>query len=397
RLLLPGLSPAARTAQRRPARRAGDADPAGPAGHALGLAAGPPALRLSAARRRGDPRILREAIARQGGAGGPGMVHGGFQQPGSAEPVAEPGGQPVHPRCGVQRAAVQPPDGAGADPLQAGHPPAGAAWLLVAGAADVPQLPRRPTLPGGAGLVPGAPPETDHRGAGTGRQRGLRFGQAMSAPPWRRLLRRLFTLALVTLIVVLLFNLVRNVDWNEVWQALRGFSPGTLLVALGLVVASYLLFSAFDLLGRAYTGHHLPLRQVLRVAFVCYSFNLNLGSWVGSVAMRYRLYSRLGLDLPTITRILSASLVTNWLGYILLAGVVFSLGLVRLPDSWRMGNEGLRIIGVLLWLVAAAYFLACRFAKRRTWHWRAHRITLPSLRFALLQAFMGALNWCLMA
>ena len=219
----------------------------------------------------------------------------------------------------------------------------------------------------------------------------------MSAPPWRRLLRRLFTLALVTLIVVLLFNLVRSVDWTEVWQALRGFSPGTLLVALGLVVASYLLFSAFDLLGRAYTGHHLPLRQVLRVAFVCYSFNLNLGSWVGSVAMRYRLYSRLGLDLPTITRILSASLVTNWLGYILLAGVVFSLGLVRLPDSWRMGNEGLRIIGVLLWLVAAAYFLACRFAKRRTWHWRAHRITLPSLRFALLQAFMGALNWCLMA
>ena len=135
---------------------------------------------------------------------------------------------------------------------------------------------------------------------------------------------------------------------------------------------------------------------MLRVAFVCYSFNLNLGSWVGSVAMRYRLYSRLGLDLPTITKVLSASLVTNWLGYILLAGLVFTIGL-QLPENWRLGSEGLRIVGVLLWLVAGAYLLACRFAKRRTWHWRAHRITLPSLRFALLQAGMGAANWCLMA
>lgn len=213
----------------------------------------------------------------------------------------------------------------------------------------------------------------------------------------RRLLRRLFTLALVALVVVLLFNLVRNVEWGEVWQALRGFSLLTLLAGVGLVAASYLLFSAFDLLGRAYTSHGLPTRQVLRVAFVCYAFNLNLGSWVGSVAMRYRLYSRLGLDLPTITRVLSASLVTNWLGYLLLAGLVFSLGLVRLPESWRLGSDGLRIIGVLLWAAAIGYLLACRFATRRTWHWRAHRITLPSLRFALLQAAMGAANWCVMA
>lgn len=204
-------------------------------------------------------------------------------------------------------------------------------------------------------------------------------------------------LALVGLIVVLLFNLVRNVDWREVWQALRGYSPLTLLFGVGMVATSYVLFSGFDLLGRRYTGHTLPARQVLRVAFVCYAFNLNLGSWVGSVAMRYRLYSRLGLDLPTITRILSASLVTNWLGYLLLAGLVFSLGLLELPDTWRMGTEGLRIVGVLLLLLAAIYLLACRFAKRRTWHWRAHRIALPSLRFAIMQALMGMANWCLMA
>ncbi|HLV18027.1 MAG TPA: lysylphosphatidylglycerol synthase domain-containing protein [Pseudomonas sp.] len=215
--------------------------------------------------------------------------------------------------------------------------------------------------------------------------------------PRRRLLRRLFTIALVSVVVVLLFNLVRNVDWREVWQALRGYSLPTLLAGLGMVLASYLLFASFDLLGRRYTGHRLPTRQVLRVAFVCYSFNLNLGSWVGSVAMRYRLYSRLGLDLPTITRILSASLVTNWLGWLLAGGLVFTLGLLDLPEHWRLGTHGLRIVGILMLLVAGFYLAACRFAQRRTWHWRAHRVTLPSLRFAATQAAMGAANWCLMA
>ncbi len=50
--------------------------------------------------------------------------------------------------------------------------------------------------------------------------------------------------------------------------------------------------------------------------------------------MRYRLYSRLGLPGSTITRIFSLSITTNWLGYILLAGIIFTAGVVELPDHW---------------------------------------------------------------
>jgi uncharacterized membrane protein YbhN (UPF0104 family) len=87
--------------------------------------------------------------------------------------------------------------------------------------------------------------------------------------------------------------------------------------------------------GPAYTGHRLPARQVLPVAFVCYAFNLNFTTWVGGVALRYRLYSRLGLDTPTITRILTLGLLTNWMGYLLLAGTVFAFGMVKLPETGR--------------------------------------------------------------
>ncbi|MCC3263624.1 UPF0104 family protein, partial [Paenibacillus polymyxa] len=83
----------------------------------------------------------------------------------------------------------------------------------------------------------------------------------------------------------------------------------------GISLASYGVFSSFDVLSRYYIGHPLPVRRVFTVAFVCNAFNLNLSSWVGGVALRYRLYGRLGMSAADITRILSFSLVTNWYGY----------------------------------------------------------------------------------
>ncbi|MDD2135146.1 lysylphosphatidylglycerol synthase domain-containing protein [Pseudomonas kurunegalensis] len=214
---------------------------------------------------------------------------------------------------------------------------------------------------------------------------------------WQARGKRVLTMAFLILVPVLLYLLARNLDWNEVRQSLLAYKPGTLVIGFAVALCSYLTFASYDLLARAYTGHHLPVRQVLPIAFVCYAFNLNFTTWVGGVALRYRLYSRLGLDTPTITRILTLGLLTNWMGYMLLAGTVFALGLVELPNNWAVGATGLRLIGVLLLGIAVSYLLACGFAKKRTWRWRNHEVTLPSLRLALCQVVLGASNWALMA
>ncbi|MFJ4156166.1 lysylphosphatidylglycerol synthase domain-containing protein [Pseudomonas sp. NPDC089752] len=219
----------------------------------------------------------------------------------------------------------------------------------------------------------------------------------MAQKTWQTWGKRVLTLLFLILIPALLYMLARNLDWNEVRQSLVAYKPSTLIIGLGLAMCSYLTFASYDLLARAYTGHHLPARQVLPVAFVCYAFNLNFTTWVGGVALRYRLYGRLGLDTPTITKILTLGLLTNWMGYMLLAGTVFALRLVKLPESWAVGVTGLQMIGFLLLGVAAAYLVACGFSKRRTWHIREHEITLPSLRLALCQVALGASNWALMA
>lgn len=219
----------------------------------------------------------------------------------------------------------------------------------------------------------------------------------MERKHWLTWGKRLFTVLFLLLIPALLYMLARNLDWNEVKQSLKAYGPGSLLVGLALALCSYAVFSCYDLLGRAYTGHKLPARQVLPVAFVCYAFNLNFTTWVGGVALRYRLYSRLGLDTPTITKIITLGILTNWVGYMALAGTVFALGVVKLPESWAVGATGLRLIGVLLMALAVGYVLACGYARRRTWSFREHEITLPTLRMAVTQLCLGACNWTLMA
>lgn len=215
--------------------------------------------------------------------------------------------------------------------------------------------------------------------------------------PWLLWGKRLLTLFFLVLVPVLLYLLARNLEWSEVRQALDAYSLQTLLLGAVLVIASYLVFGSYDLLARRYSRHRLPTRQVLPVAMVCYAFNLNFTTWIGGVAMRYRLYMRLGLTASTVTRILSLDLLTNWTGYMALAGVIFSLRLVQLPDNWTLGVTGLQLLGFALLGVVCAYVGVCAFARQRVWHWRERSITLPSLGMALQQLCLGASNWALMA
>ncbi|WP_372867701.1 lysylphosphatidylglycerol synthase domain-containing protein [Pseudomonas sp.] len=214
---------------------------------------------------------------------------------------------------------------------------------------------------------------------------------------WSARGKLLLGLAFFILVLGLLVALSRRLDWQELLAALRGYRTGTLLLAVATAFASYALYSCFDLIGRAYTRHHLPLRQVLPITFVCYAFSLNLGAWIGSIGLRFRLYSQLGLRPSEITKVLTLSLMTNWLGYSGLLGVVLAFGLIVPPEGWELGIPGLRLLGGGLLVLLLGYLLLCAFSRRRFWTIRGHEIYLPSLRMGLLQVALGASNWALMA
>lgn len=229
---------------------------------------------------------------------------------------------------------------------------------------------------------PSAPRIPDERASGLRRRLGPRARRALLA-------------GFLTLVGVLLVVLARDLDWAEVGAALARLSPGMLAAAALLTAASHGLYAHYDLLGRHYTGHALAHARVVAVTFVSYAFNLNLGALVGGVAFRLRLYSRLGLAPGTIARVLSLSLATNWLGYLLLAGSLFALRPLALPPSWRIDAAGLRWLGAAMVAAALGYLWMCAFARQRDWAWRGHAFHLPSARTAALQLTLSTLNWAL--
>lgn len=224
----------------------------------------------------------------------------------------------------------------------------------------------------------------------------LSFEQKLKSKKFAKL-KKSVTIFFFMLVPILLFFLIKNVDWQEVKQAVQEIKPTTLGLGLFVSLMSFLVYGCYDLLGRRYSGHSLPIYQILPVAFVCYAFTLNLSSLVGGFALRFRLYSRLGLTASTITKIFTLSLMTNWLGYMALAGIIFSCRLLDLPDNWKIGTTGLQVIGFILLSVASIYLLACQFSKRRSWKFFGHKIYLPNIGFALLQIMLACLNWSLMA
>ena len=218
---------------------------------------------------------------------------------------------------------------------------------------------------------------------------------AKSHPRWR-LAKKLLTALFFIAVIVLLIVYARQIDWDDVWKVIANYNRSVLLAAVGLVVVSYLLYGCYDLLARAYCGHKLAGRQVMLVSFICYAFNLTLSTWVGGIGMRYRLYSRLGLPGSTITRIFSLSITTNWLGYILLGGLIFTLGAVQLPGRWYIDERTLRIIGIVLLAVTLLYPGFCAFSRRRHITIKGQKLVLPSWKFAVLQMVISSFNWMVM-
>lgn len=234
-------------------------------------------------------------------------------------------------------------------------------------------------------------------------RRRMGFRRAVPPPqqPTKRerrwtLLKRALTLAFALAVAALLARYAAAVDWPGVGRAVVDVPLDVLAAAAALAALSHLIYSGFDLFGRHYTRHRLPVPRVMAITFVSYAFNLNLGSLIGGIAFRYRLYARSGLANSTTTRVMLMSMATNWLGYLLLGGLLFAFDPFELPDGWAIGQAELRLVGVLMVAVALAYAAAVLWSKRRVFVLRGRTIELPHARLAALQFAASMTNWAVM-
>lgn len=202
---------------------------------------------------------------------------------------------------------------------------------------------------------------------------------------------RALTLAFFAALMYFGWRYARTIAWQDVRQALAATPAHTLVLAGAMTAFSHAVYSSFDLLGRAYTGHRLRTVQVLGITFISYAFNLNLGSLVGGIALRLRLYTRLGLSALTAMRVFSLSIVTNWLGFLVLAGGVFLLA--STGHAWPLSGPTLRWLGLLALALAGAYIALCLHTRRRRLRLFRYALRLPGPGLVALQLALSCAHW----
>lgn len=223
-------------------------------------------------------------------------------------------------------------------------------------------------------------------------------------PGWRGWTRRAWwpwvtrgiAAAFFAVVAWLIFRQARTVDWPAVLQALRALPPNALAIAGALALCSHLAYGTFDWVGRYCTGHRLPLPTTLGMAMTSYAFTLNLGSLIGGVGVRYRLYARRGVDAGTIGQVVGTSVLTNWVGYLVLAAALPWLWQPHALAGWSAPAWQWQAGGAALGCVAMAYVALCAVRGGRALTVRGHAFPLPRWPVALWQVVISTGNWMLM-
>jgi glycosyltransferase 2 family protein len=206
-------------------------------------------------------------------------------------------------------------------------------------------------------------------------------------------LQRIATAALLVLVAWLVYKSAKEMDWPAVWNGLKSYGAKSILVALVIALPGQLACAAFDLVGRHATGHKLSVPRTMLISYTGYYFSLNLGALVGGLAFRYRLYVPHGFSALRISQIIGLSVLTNWLGYILIAGIVLAFRPPELPGEWSPGLPVLRGVGFLFLATSALYVVACVLRGGTRIRIRDTELTLPGLRLAPVQYALSLLSW----
>ena len=219
---------------------------------------------------------------------------------------------------------------------------------------------------------------------------GARFFQNKIG--WNRI-GVLLSLAIITVAVVVLIHMLRDIKVDEVIAALKATEKRNILAAAAFVACAYFTLTCYDWFALRTIGRkEIPYRIAALSGFTSYSIGHNVGATVFTGgAVRYRIYSAYGLDAIEVAKICFVAGLTFWLGN----ATVLGLGVAYTPQAAglidQLPNWANRCIAAAILTVLASYL---------GWIWSAPReigrgewkVNLPSGPSTLLQICIGILD-----
>jgi uncharacterized membrane protein YbhN (UPF0104 family) len=209
---------------------------------------------------------------------------------------------------------------------------------------------------------------------------------------WSRL-GVLLSLAIIAIALVVLYRILRDIDPDELIDAIEATDWRTLFIAALFVAGGYLTLTFYDLFALRTIGRpDVPYRVAALSGFTSYAVGHNVGASVFSGgAVRYRIYSAYGLSVIDVTKICFIAGLTFWLGNatVLGLGVLFSPQAARALDQLPLWSNRLLAVAILAMLAA---YVAWVWVKPRVIGREGWQVTLPGGPLTLLQIAIGIVD-----
>ena len=200
----------------------------------------------------------------------------------------------------------------------------------------------------------------------------------------------LLSLTIIAVAAVVLFHMLREVDVDQVYAAIKATGRHQIVVAALFVAGGYLTLTFYDWFAlRAIGRKEIPYRIAALSGFTSYSIGHNIGATVFTGgAVRYRIYSGYGLDAVEVAKICFIAGLTFWLGNATMLG----LGVLHSPDAAepldRLPAWLNRDLAIVILLVLGSYvgwvWSAPRVIGQREW-----QVRLPDGPSTLVQIVIG--------
>jgi glycosyltransferase 2 family protein len=201
------------------------------------------------------------------------------------------------------------------------------------------------------------------------------------------------SLTIIVIAVVVLYRILRDIDPDELIDAIEATDWRTLLIAGLFVAGGYLTLTFYDLFALRTIGRtDVPYRIAALSGFTSYAIGHNVGASVFSGgAVRYRIYSASGLSVIDVTKICFVAGLTFWLGNatVLGLGVLYNPQAARALDQLPLWSN--RLIAVVILALLAAY-VAWVWVKPRVIGREGWQVTLPGGPLTLLQIAIGIVD-----
>jgi len=189
---------------------------------------------------------------------------------------------------------------------------------------------------------------------------------------------------------------LHTVTWRSLSSDALNTPPSQLFAAALLTAMNYAVLTGYDFIAFAYIGRRLPRVRVAFASFIAYAIGNNVGfNVLAGASVRYRFYTRWGINAEELSRIVFSNAVTFWIGLLALGGLSLALG--PLPSSPELTVTAfIRPAGWILAALSVGY-VAASAIRREPFRIRNFNLPLPSTRLALVQLALSTVDWLLAA